>query len=238
MLRTTLASAIAIGLLAGSAIGVAAQDEASPDGAATSAVSPGPLGRSSADWARDWLRWAVSSPQLEEFDCATGDQGEVFFTSGHLGAELDCTVRADQHLMIGILAHVCWADVALARKAANAADMKPGRGIRVERRALEDKANTYDCIVQGQSDISDPFITVDGEPITIEESHLTISTPFVLNKSDGLELREFLPVEGRYIGSGYFAMLEPLGPGSHTLAYGAGDQTVIVNAEVVAAVAE
>jgi hypothetical protein len=59
-------------------------------------------------------------------------------------------------------------------------------------------------------------------------------------------LRPFFPRLGRYLASGYFAMLKPLDPGTHTImaevTFPAGTQpkgfSYVLNVEVVEAAAE
>ena len=245
--KSTLPVALAIMVAVGaaSATGVVAQEsEGATEGADAIMVSPGPLGRSFADWAGDWQRWwLINLPTSDDIDCALGDQGAVFFAPGAPGSEVDCTIRADQHIMVAIAANVCDTDEGLAAKAEKASGKQ---GKKPRQRVLADRAGTYECMIDGRSGNRDSSLTLDGVQILSDESNFTLSTPFVLEKSDDVQLRDFFPERGSYISSGYFAMLKPLDPGTHTImaevTFPAGTQpegfSYALNVEVVEAAAE
>jgi hypothetical protein len=107
----------------------------------------------------------------------------------------------------------------------------------------QSRAATLDCILGTHFAMTEVFISVDGEVITIGEPHSTVFAPFVPEEwaypaLPGLDEPALL------IGAAYLVMLEPLDPGSHTIEWGytldahSGSPDIersIINAEVVEA---
>lgn len=219
LLRTTVISAIAIGLLGSSAAGVTAQESEAPaDGVAAAVVSPGPFGKPYTDWAAEWWQ--------ERFgDCATGEGGDVFFLpaqAAHAIEQVDCIIADGQYLLAILAAEECIIDQTLIERAEKAKGKK-ARDLR--RRVGGDAADLIDCIDGLDEIITDPFLSIDGEAVTLGDAYLTTSTPF-----DRGPFRVWV--------RGYFVMIEPLEVGSHTIEVGfteAGHfaRRGTINAEVV-----
>ena len=246
-LRLPSAAIVIAFLLAGSAMGVAGQDEdASPDDGAPELMPPGPLGKSLADWNLEHLRWA---PDAE--DCSSGDRGEVFFLPRRPLTRADCRIGADQHVLLAIGAIGCSSDDSLVERWQDARGDKKRRAD-LERRILEDRSEAHTCLFGTRPDIlprggpssSDeagvigPTLIVDDVEVAIDERYLSVSTPAVLEGFAYQGGRPALVVE-----SAYMVMLEPLPPGTHVIEYGAtylvhGGETFPATSVVFAEVVE
>jgi hypothetical protein len=164
-------------------------------------VSPGPLGVPYSRWAAEWFE-AMIPPKSGSEACAAGEQGSVFFLPARDGdpdliseGSLSCAVRSDQHVLVVVAGNPCL--------------FVPVEGGTARSRAREDqrgKANAFDCLTGEDFRFADPYLTVDGVAIPIDERF------FVLD----------VPAQGppwRFLRA-WPVMLEPLAPGSHPIEFG------------------
>jgi hypothetical protein len=81
---------------------------------------------------------------------------------------VDCTISADQHILVTIASIGCNTDEGLAARAKRATGKQRKK---LQQRVLADRAETHECMIAGQSDNRDSFLTLDGVPILNDESN-------------------------------------------------------------------
>jgi hypothetical protein len=235
-IRTPVMCAIAVGLLAGSSGAVTAQDADAPTtDVPARLVSPGPLGRPYADWARDYAVWRAENPQMS--GCAAVEDGAVVFVTpswndadfvrsrrvfdpgprdaitgpiDELRWQTDCEVTDEQLILLAIPSLTCDPiDATLGKKWEEAfygGDQK--RAEKIGRRQRNQQSNALACLLAAHDHIAQPFRVVGGQEVPIDERFLTIATPAIID-------------DQILLSAGYFMMLEPLTPGDHRIVWGA-----------------
>jgi len=179
-------------------------------------AEPGPLGRSYAEWAADWFVWFLLHQDSLPDGCESGDLGPVQFIQPHLPSRssLDCTVSADDHVFLAISFGNCVGhDVGLLdsqQKAWRSGDEKRAR--KLGRQLKAGRAELRECVEQRHSTVRDPYLAIDGQEIPIDDAFWTDGAPFA-------------PDVFLWQAPGYYVMLEPLEPGSHTLEFGVSRRT-------------
>ena len=197
-LGTALILATGLALVA---MPVAAQTESPPAGSAATVVPPGeePLGTSYAEWGARWWQWriGVSDPG----DCQAGQSGEVFYLpapSAFGYATTECTIGADQWI--------------LALPGGAYGDNSP-----------PDAGKTPDeLLALVEADIpfnSDLAVSIDGEDVADIESYWVVNPGFTIEYAEG---NVYSVPAGTYDAAmgGWFVMIPPLEPGSHTITVG------------------
>ena len=168
-------------------------------------------GRTIGEWTADWWNWVGSQPDatnplldLTGANANVNQSGPVFFVPGTRQGNPPITrtfsVPGDKYLLVPL---VNWI-------AANGADPP-----------FASTLEEVHAITTGTVDPSKLFATVDGVPITDLASHRE-ATPgtFTLTKIGSLPA---IGPPGTYTDAaadGYWLMLDPLGPGRHTLHFG------------------
>jgi amidase len=199
----TLILAMSLALVA---VPVAAQTGSTVAGSAATVVPPTdePLGTSYAEWGANWWQWLFSVPFLldpEVGDCQAGQGGEVFYiphVPPGVSATTDCTIGTDQWI--------------LASAGGTYADNSPPTSATTPDEVLalvEAETPTY----------SGPSVSIDGEAVADIESY------WVTNPAFMVEWSADNPVgfaEGTWDAAmaGWFVMIPPLEPGSHTIVVG------------------
>jgi hypothetical protein len=164
-------------------------------------VSPGPLGVPYSQWAADWFE-AMIPPKSGPEACAAGEQGPVFFLPAQDGGPglvsgegLSCTVSSDQHVLVVMAASPC--------------SYEPSnRGSRAARARADQRGRSeaLDCLRGEQARFADPYLSVDGEAIPVDERFFVLDEP---GEGSSWRILRAWPV-----------MLEPLVAGSHAIEFG------------------
>ena len=194
----TVFALAAIGVPAATAL---AQDEASDAPPTFSVVAPdqSPLGVSYPQWVSRWNQWFLGLPAdghpMMVDDCQAGQQGDAFIVpTTYFGNTLQttCTVAADQHILVSPGSISCSRD--------------PGDS---------DEA-LLACAEDARSEFANLSVTVDGEAIPNIDDFWAVSpiTPVELPEGN---LFEAPAGTVDIVGGGWYAMLEPLTPGTHTI---------------------
>jgi hypothetical protein len=165
-----------------------------------------PFGASYEQWAARWWQWALSIPvdQNPLLDptgehCAVGQSGRVWFLAGTFGggpATRTCTVPAGKPLFFPIVNAVFVAT-------------EPGETEEIAHEVLREHID--------QIDVSTLVVEVNGVPIPNLGSYRAHSPTFpVVFPEDNVFGVEggFYPIAA---ADGYWIMLAPLPPGTHTL---------------------
>lgn len=179
-------------------------------------AAPGPLGRSYAEWAADWFLWFLLHQDSLPDGCESGDLGPVQFIQPHLPSRsrLDCTVSADDPLFLAISFGNCVGhDVGLLdsqQKAWRNGDERRAR--KLGRQLKAGRAELLECVERRRSTVRDPYLAIDGQEIPVDDAFWTDGAPFA-------------PDVFLWQAPGYYVMLEPLEPGSHTLEFGVSRRT-------------
>lgn len=201
--RSTLRlSLLVAGALVIGALPVLAQDDqASAEGAA-STVPPGgdPLGTPYGTWADRWWEWILSIPASENplftGDCQVGQGGEVFFLPQVLApatVEAQCEIGANQWILVSP-GSVVWTN---------------DEGESVEE---------LQAVVEGDRDVfSGVSVAVNGAEVADIDSYWVIGPGQQLTFGED-NVFEYEPGTVRdVVAGGWFVMLPPLEPGSHTI---------------------
>ena len=171
-----------------------------------------PFGRTYAQWSEDWWRWALSVPGAfnpildpDGSSCAVGQHGPVWFLAGTFGATAvrNCAVPAGKPLFFPLLNNE-WENIWVGQPILTIAEL----------RALVAPAGSPDNLLT---------LEVDGQPVLDEDDSLTLHNFRTISNVFDYSL----PVDniagqpaGVYfptVGDGYYIMLKPLSPGSHTI---------------------
>lgn len=167
-------------------------------------VPPGEkvAGRTQAEWSREWWQWASAfdddeSPIADRTGgrCHLRQDGDVWFLAGTYGTQRTirkCTVPAGRYLFFPLINYVVYPREGHALSC---------EGARAEAARLTD-------------DVSALVLEVDGKRFAKLESHRQATTRcFDLLKRAGGGLEPSA-------GNGYYIMLRPLPPGTHTINFG------------------
>jgi hypothetical protein len=219
------------GLLAFGAAPVMAQEaDESPD-ATTLVAPPGsdPLGVSYSDWGDQWWEWIATAPAAENpmFTgiCPTDQTGEVFFLPQVLGgmvSESACEVGAEQWILASP-GGVLWTN----DDGETVEEMQP--------------------LVEGEKGgFSNLSVTIDGTEVPDIDSYWAVGSGIHLAFGEDNVFGYDPGTERDAVGGGWFVMIPPLEPGSHTIVVrddvDMGDdeppQTAEFTANVTAAAAE
>jgi hypothetical protein len=167
-------------------------------------------GMTYGQWGAAWWRWALQIPASVSpitdptgARCATGQSGHVWFLAGTNGsgtAERTCAVPAGKALFFPIV---------------NAFDAEPP-GTETYDQLLSEMRSFIDL------DDATTAATVDGHPLSIGPAYRAVSPPppfsFVLPQ-DNLFGDPSLAGPYDAVSDGYWAMLAPLSPGTHTVTF-------------------
>jgi hypothetical protein len=174
-------------------------------------------GKSIAAWSTNWWRWAAAlAPPGDPFTDTTGQfanvnqSGPVFFSAGSPGGSRSRHFRvpADTYVLVPLLVGE-YSQLELGF--GNTADQV--------RQAAQQQANQIDSL----------HAILDGVPIsqTVLFTHRETSPDFnfyaVYNNQVGINASGN---SGIAVADGYFLMIDPLTPGTHTLNYGGGASTL------------
>lgn len=159
-------------------------------------------GKSIGEWTGRWWRWAMSQPIAPYLDpdgriCDEGQDGPVWFlagTNGNFNPKRDCVVPLGKYLLVPVINMVYWEID--PKQPVNCADLQAG------------SAANNDHLVSA-------VVLIDGKPVADVAKYRARSNGcFVIDHDEnGAELHA--------AADGYWLMLEPLSPGSHTLSIGA-----------------
>lgn len=168
-----------------------------------------PFGRSYPQWSADWWRWALSVPpdfnpilDIDGSSCAVGQHGPVWFLAGAFGGTVvrNCAVPADRALFFPLI----------NQEWENRWTTDVERSIE-ELRALVAGAGSPDNRLS---------LEVDGSPVLSDKNlhkYRCISDifdySFPVNNMAGQPAGVYYPT----VADGYYIMLKPLSPGSHTV---------------------
>jgi hypothetical protein len=207
-MSTRLVSVIAACLLAFPAF-VSAQPPEARHRMGGTALPPGgePYGQSYGEWAVDWWKWAIRAPtpvnpvaDMTGEHCAVGQRGHVWFLAGSLNGDTivrHCTIPAGRALFFPIV-NIVWIGFP------------------------EDPPITADEITA----IIDPMIAeatglevlVNGVPVPDLARYLVTSPLFSAKApADNIFGYPGKVVFTPCLDEGFYVMLTPLAPGSHTL---------------------
>lgn len=231
--RSTVAAAIAFGLLVGSAVGVKAQDD---EVSTASFVSPGPLGKSTSDWHTEYLDWWLRShgdwiERLDAnvgIDCSGGDHGDVFFLPAVPpfleGVSMDCQIGSNQHILMVPEFVLCNSD---GSEITEWQEANKKQRPKLQARIATTRASAWACMAQARpgsstlpgpptfkDEVPEPVLIVDGVPTDIDARYIDASAPVYIEEAQFGPLFE-TPL--RFASVGYVVMMEPLALGTHTI---------------------
>ena len=160
-------------------------------------------GRTQADWSRSWWQWAGSFSMAESpvadtqgNRCHLRQSGDVWFLAGTYGTRRTirtCTVPAGKYLFFPLINYVVFPD---------------GSGLTL----TCEMARSY--AARSTNDVSSLVLEVDGKIFKDLKVHRQASREcFDLAELDGGGLAPAA-------ANGYYIMLRPLSPGTHTLNFG------------------
>ena len=206
LFRFTLAVALVFASLTGLPV-VAKDGDVFPPGSK-------PLGRSYAEWSADWWRWALSIPPANNpitdpdgSSCAVGQHGPVWFLAGTFGQTVvrNCAVPAEKALFFPLINN----------EFENIWVGEPIRTIQELR----------DLVAPAGSPDNPLSLEVDGKPVLEENGGHTLydfraispvfDYSFPVDNIGGQPAGVYYPT----VGDGYYIMLKPLSPGTHTVRF-------------------
>jgi hypothetical protein len=205
MAITRVRSALIAGIWLLAATPAVAQDAASStDPAVPSTVAVVPpggtlLGKAYPEWVADWWGWVLTVPPESTppaLDCQAGERGEVFFMPYPLpeamGTATTCSVGVDQPILVSA-----------------------GQALRHDQSCGATEEELRACIEEDLAAISDLSVTVDGQAIEGVEAYRVESPVFEWVWTESQAGEPGTTATGMV--GGWFLMLEPLAPGSHTI---------------------
>jgi hypothetical protein len=192
-----------------------------------------PYGYSYGDWSAKWWQWLLSIPSATNpntdttgADCSQGQSGQVWFLAGTFGAPAQrmCTVPTGKSLLIPILNAVFGAGVG---DCLTPQPYNPGPcdvpSLRAGAAAWMDGPQTLELRVDGVS-LSDLKQYRAQSPVFV----YTLPQGNILNF---LGLPDPAGTYGPAVSDGYWVMLTPLTPGSHSI-YAKGTTNFGFTAEI------
>jgi len=157
-------------------------------------------GRSLAAWAAEVMSIALTQP--DEVDaCQPDSSGRVMLLAR---AGSTCIVRQGQPIFVPIVARSCRFDDRLLRRAERAVGKRQDD---LWSRVNAEEAAMFRCLHVDLQVLDGPYLAVDGDDVEVDESFFAISEPVTTD-------------DGTYRWPGYYAMVEPLPPGQHTIVTG------------------
>jgi hypothetical protein len=164
-----------------------------------------------------WWQWVLSIPTEDNplldttgEKCQEGDMGDVFFLVGTLGGsvERECTISVGQEILFPILNSIC---LDLPGGLVFPGDFDPPRG---RPGSCEEQVEIF------IDEASNLELTIDGVSIeNLQEDFRVQSNPFPIKLPEdnivGLPSRTFVG-----ISDGYWAIVESLPEGEHTIEFG------------------
>jgi hypothetical protein len=164
-----------------------------------------------------WWQWVLSIPPEDNplldttgEKCQEGDMGDVFFLVGTLGgsAERECTISVGQEILFPIFNSICF-DLPGGLVFPGQFDPPRGPG------SCEEQVESF---IDQASNLE---LTIDGMSIENLEDFRVQSNPFPIRLPEDNIVGEGLP-SGPYIGisDGYWAIVESLPEGEHTIEFG------------------
>jgi hypothetical protein len=196
---------LSLAILLGAALagpGATMAQDASPGGPPTFGVvaaDQSPLGITYPEWARRWNEWfwslpAEDHPMLAD-NCQAGQGSDAFIIPPtYFGNTLvtGCAVGADQYILV-----------------------TPG-SISCSRDPGDTDEALVACAEEARPEFANVRVTVDGEELPMMDSFWTVSPITTVELSED----NFFGSPGGatdIVTGGWFAMIEPLTPGSHTI---------------------
>jgi hypothetical protein len=179
-----------------------------------------PYGKTYGNWGAAWWTWALAIPAAQnpildatgEF-CHIGQEGPVWFLAGTFGgpATRSCTVPRGKALLVAILNQVLNApeDVPYSQSIATHLGVDPSTLTAEEVMRLAVNWNLDHASVLA--------VTVDGVDIKNVAQYRDDSDPFALVLSDIFEPAYPAGPRELNVADGYYVMLRPLTPGTHTI---------------------
>jgi hypothetical protein len=163
-----------------------------------------PYGLSYGDWSSKWWQWAQSIPKENNptgdetgEKCSQEQSGAVWFLAGTRGgsAVRDCTVPAGKGILIPIINGECSF---------------------AEFPSLKTESELRDCAKADQDKVRSIDVTIDGVNLRDLQKYRVQSQLFniTLPENNVLGLQ---PQTTQAVADGYYAMLEPLSLGKHTI---------------------
>jgi hypothetical protein len=162
-------------------------------------------GKTYGEWSAAWWQWALLPPASRnpvvdatgEF-ADVGQSGPVWFLAGTFGgtAERTCTIPAGKCLFFPIIDSICWLT-------------EPSDTEAMARRVNADNINH----------VTDLELSIDAEEIEGLRSFRFTSPEFQLRFDPLDPVWPAPPGPYRAFSEGYFVMLEPLTPGTHTIEF-------------------
>lgn len=174
-------------------------------------------GNTYGEWSARWWQWLLSipadiNPNLDETgaDCAEGQTGNVWFLAGTFGGDpvvRSCTIPAGQFLFFPILSSLFGSTVG---------DCQPSNpdvvcNINALRAAVE----------TGQDNPENLRLNVDGKVLKLKDLlKQRVTSPVLLLTLPEGNLVDLDPgVYSPQVSDGYWIMLQPLSPGTHTIRF-------------------
>jgi hypothetical protein len=167
-------------------------------------------GKTIGEWSAKWWQWAVSSSVPNDpFTDTTGananlhQSGPVFFMAGTAGTSesRSFSIPGNKAILIPLLVgELSQAEIGFDKTEDEV------------RQAAADQADLIDEL----------HCTVDGVPIGDLFSHREVSPAFSFEAAVDNAIGVPAGDSGTAVADGYWVMLEPLGPGEHTLHFGGG----------------
>lgn len=185
-----------------------------------------PYGTSMVDWSEGWWRWAMSipvssNPNLDSsgVDCAEQQSGDVFFLASIFGSgsvERSCTVPAKRALLVPLSSllndYPCPPSFGFEPPPGESLDQFLADGAA----AVEDQVTTLSLSVDGTA-VPELFDYRYRTPLFhfTGDSSLTATVDPCVTGSDQVA-----------VADGFFVMLKPLAPGTHTVTFTAASPNV------------
>lgn len=178
----------------------------------TKTANPEVYGKTIGDWGLSWWSWALGFPVATNpiltdgnVDCAAGQKGDVWFLAGTFGAKAErtCTVKKGKALLLPILNAITFApdfckDVTSCRVDADNTQTQGGKF-------------EWSCTIDGKPCIfNNTAVRAQSQPLPLNLKPGTLAT-----EADGFGLAP--GIRKIAISDGYWLMLDPLKPGTHTL---------------------
>jgi hypothetical protein len=202
---------VLLGVLVVGGLLLGAQAASAKDDSAVFAPGDRAFGKSLADWAAEFWKWGLRYPvaghpftEDPSFDFAARQSGSVWFWGAPnvVGFTRNVRIPAGKAILLSML------DVE-----ASTLEEPPFYGATAQEQAAIAK------FYADRIGIGDLFLTIDGEPVDDLAAYRTASpqvtvkvpTPWIFGETGG---------KGTSSGDGYYVLIKPLPPGTHTIHYG------------------